>query len=214
MPGRREMLVDVAIQGGGLAASLIGIGALVTLTVLWADGTAMAAVLTYGIALIAMFVSSILNATVRHPGRQSLVRLLDHAVIYLLIAGTYTPFCLLAIGGSRGVHLLIGIWLAAALGVLVRVLLHRRLKGAIITLYILVGWSGLIHIDVILHRLTATALTLLALGGLLYTAGAPIHRWSRLRYHSAIWHTCVLAAAACHYSAVLLILQSVHGQTV
>lgn len=205
-------MLDIAVQAGGLAASVIGVGALVYLTVTWANGVAAAAALTYGATLIAMFVCSILNATVRHPERKALVRLLDHSVIYLLIAGTYTPFCLMVIGGDRGITLLIGVWLAAAIGVAIRILFDRRLKSAIITLYVLVGWSGLIHIDVIVQRMTATALALLAAGGIIYTAAAPVHRWSRLRYHSAIWHGCVLAAAGCHYLAILMVLSAFHGQ--
>ncbi len=212
MAERHEEKVDIIIQATGLIASLGGVAVLVYLTLAWADGIATAAALTYGLTLIAMFACSILNATVQHPGRRSLVRLLDHAFIYLLIAGTYTPFCLMVIGGTRGVNLLIGIWFAALLGVIIRVAFHRRLKGAIITLYILMGWSGLINYDVIVHRLTATGLVLLAIGGVLYTVGAPLHRWSGLRYHSAIWHSCVLLAAGCHYYAVLLILTAFHGQ--
>ncbi len=207
MGGRRELLADVVVQGAGLVASIIGVGILVYLTMTWADDVAMTAALTYGVTLIAMFFCSLLNATVPHP----LVRLIDHSVIYLLIAGTYTPFCLLVIGGDRGITLLIGVWLAAVLGVVIRVLSHRRLKSAMITLYVLMGWCGLIHLDVILQRLHVGALVLLAVGGVLYTVGAPLHRWSRLRYHSAIWHGCVLAAAACHYSAIVLILSAFHG---
>ena len=214
MAARQEEIADIAIQALGLTASIIGVGALIYLTVTWTDSMATAAALTYGATLIAMFACSILNATVRHPVRRSMVRLLDHSVIYFLIAGTYTPFCLLAIGGPRGADLLLGVWVAACLGVLIRILSHRRLKSAVITLYVLLGWSGLIHLDLILQRVTGTALMLLALGGVLYTIGAPIHRWSGLRYHSAIWHTCVLAAAACHYGAILLILTTFHGQSV
>lgn len=214
MVSKYEELIDIVVQGAGLAASIIGVGALVYLTVRWADGVATAAALTYGSTLIAMFVCSILNTTLSHPEGRSLVRLLDHSVIYLLIAGTYTPFCLLVIGGVRGCSLLIGVWLAAALGVLIRVLFHRRMKSAIITLYILLGWSGMIHIDLVVQRLTATALFLLGLGGLLYTVGAPLHRWARLRYHSAIWHGCVLAAAGCHYAAIVLIVSSLHTSVI
>lgn len=207
MSGRHELVADVVVQGAGLVASVIGVGILVYLTMTWADDVAVAAALTYGLTLVAMFICSLLNATVRHP----VVRLVDHSVIYLLIAGTYTPFCLLVIGGERGHTLLIGVWLAAVLGVVIRVLSRRRLQSAMITLYVLMGWCGLIHIDVILQRLHLGALVLLAVGGVLYTVGAPLHRWSGLRYHSAIWHGCVLAAAACHYSAIVLILSAFHG---
>lgn len=209
MVSRIEHVADVAVQGAGLAASVVGVGVLTYLAATWTDSVATAAVLTYGLTLVAMFIASILNATLRHP----VVRLVDHAVIYLLIAGTYTPFCLLVIGGDRGTGLLIGVWLAAVTGVAARILLHRRLKGAVITLYVLMGWCGLIHIDVIFQRLQWGALVLMGVGGLLYTLGAPLHRLSKLKYHSAIWHGCVLAAAACHYSAIVLILAAVHSQT-
>lgn len=207
MSGRYELVADVVVQVAGLAASLVGVAILAYLTIVQADGIAVAAALTYGVTLIAMFICSLLNATVRHP----MVRLIDHSAIYLLIAGTYTPFCLLVIGGDRGLTLLVGVWAAAVLGVVIRVLSHKKMQSAIITLYVLMGWCGLIHIDVIVQRLHAGALALLAIGGVLYTVGAPLHRWSGLRYHSAIWHGCVLAAAACHYSAIVLILSSFNG---
>jgi hemolysin III len=208
---RREQLIDLAVQAAGLLASVVGVAALITRTISLADGIAIAAALTYGLTLVAMFACSILNTTVQHPSWGPLCRLLDHAFIYFLIAGTYTPFCLLAIGGPRGIDLLIGVWLAAIIGVAIRILYHHRFQGAVITLYLLVGWSGLIHLDVILHRVASTALALLALGGVLYSAGAPIHRWARLPYHSAIWHGCVVLAAACHYGAILLIVMALHG---
>jgi len=134
------------------------------------------------------------------------IRLLDHAFIYCLIAGTYTPFCLLVIGGVQGLRLLLIMWLAAALGVVLRVALHRRFQHALITLYVLMGWSGMIHADLIATRMTTAGLCLLLAGGVLFTLGAPLHRWSGLRYHSAIWHGCVVAASACHYAMMLLIL--------
>jgi hemolysin III len=207
MGSRYEHWADVGVQGAGLLASIIGVVILAHLSVGNAGGIALAAVLTYGSTLVAMFLASLLNATLRHP----VIRLVDHSVIYLLIAGTYTPFCLMVIGGERGAVLLVGVWLAAALGVGLRVLFHRRLKGAVITLYVAMGWCGLIHADVIFARLHTGALALLAIGGVLYTVGAPLHRLSRLKFHSAIWHSFVFAAAACHYVAIVLILSAFQG---
>jgi hemolysin III len=200
----RDELIDVAVQGLGLAASLVGVGAMLDRASQSGRPEAVGASLIYGLTLVAMFTFSLLNTLVRDPKRQAVIRLLDHAFIYCLIAGTYTPFCLLVLGGETGLRLLYIMWLAAALGVVLRVALHKRFQSALITLYVLMGWSGIIHADIIATRLTTAGLVLLVAGALLYTLPAPLHRFTRLKYHSAIWHGCVLAGAACHYAMVLL----------
>jgi hemolysin III len=211
---RSEQEVDFAIQWAGLVASLVAVGMLVAMTVTWSDHAALVASAAYGTTLIATFICSILNAVHRQSRRQYLMRLLDHSVIYLLIAGTYTPFCLLAIGGRRDISLLAIVWLGATAGVIIRVLFYQRLRSAVITLYVMLGWCGVLHLSGLIHRVTSTSLTLLAIGGLLYTVGAPLHRWASLRYHDAIWHGCVFAAAACHYGAIMLTISAFHLQSV
>jgi hemolysin III len=200
----RDEALDIGVQGAGLAASLVGVGAMLDHAAYLGRPTALAASLIYGLTLVAMFTFSLLNTVVRDPRRQAVIRLLDHAFIYCLIAGTYTPFCLLVLGGETGWRLLIIMWLAAALGVVLRIALHRRFRHALITLYVAMGWAGVVHADLIANRLSTAGIVLLIAGGVLYTLPAPLHRFTRLRYHSAIWHGCVLAAAACHYAMVLL----------
>jgi len=195
---KRDEAIDRAVQAAGLLASLVGVVALLLKASQSGSSAAVAASLIYGLTLVTMFTFSLLNTVIRDPRRQSVIRLLDHAFIYCLIAGTYTPFCLLVIGGVQGLRLLLIMWLAAALGVVLRVALHRRFQHALITLYVLMGWSGMIHADLIATRMTTAGLCLLLAGGVLFTLG--------LRYHSAIWHGCVVAASACHYAMMLLIL--------
>jgi hemolysin III len=213
MDATREHLVDLAIQGCGLAAALAGTVTLVMLSMQWGDGMAVAATAAYGASLIAMFVCSILNARSyvdpnADPGRREFIRLLDHAAIYLLIAGTYTPFCLLMIGGRRGAVLLAGVWLAAAIGIAMRA--KRRFEHLGILLYVLLGWSGVVQMAAVVERLPPAATLLLTVGGVIYTLAAPVHRWTGLRYHDAIWHGSVVAAAACHYAAILLWVAGPH----
>jgi hemolysin III len=204
MPISRDEAIDIAIQGSGLVASLIGVGAMLDRAAFLGRPEAVGASLIYGLTLVAMFTFSLLNTVVRDPKRQAVIRLLDHSFIYCLIAGTYTPFCLLVLGGDMGWHLLVIMWLAAILGVVLRISLHSRYQHALITLYVAMGWSGVVHADLVASRMTTAGLVLLIAGGLLYTLPAPLHRFTRLPYHSAIWHGCVLAAAACHYAMVLL----------
>lgn len=204
MPISRDEAIDIGVQGAGLAASLVGVGAMLDHAAFTGRPAAVGASLIYGLTLVAMFTFSLLNTVIRNPRRQAVIRLLDHSFIYCLIAGTYTPFCLLVLGGETGWRLLIIMWLAAALGVTLRVMLHKRFQHALITLYVAMGWGGVVHADIIASRLSTTGLVLLVAGALLYTLPAPLHRFTRLKYHSAIWHGCVLAAAACHYAMVLL----------
>jgi hemolysin III len=204
MTTSRAEAIDIAVQAGGLAASLVGVGAMLDRAAALGRPEALGASLIYGLTLVAMFTFSLLNTVVRDPRRQAVIRLLDHSFIYCLIAGTYTPFCLLVLGGETGLRLLVIMWLAALLGVVLRIVLHKRFQHALITLYVAMGWSGAVHADLIITRMTTAGLLLLIAGALLYTVPAPLHRFTRWKYHSAIWHGCVLAAAACHYAMVLL----------
>jgi len=203
---QRDFLVECLVQAGGLIASLFCSGVMLGKAIAAEHTATIGASLVYGLTLIAMFTFSLLNTIVQDPRRQAVIRLLDHAFIYCLIAGTYTPVCLLVIGGEQGLRMLLFMWLAAALGVFLRIALHNRYQHALITLYVLMGWSGMIHADLIATRMTTAGLILLLVGGLLYSCAAPLHRFSRLRYHSAIWHGCVLAAAGCHYAAILSLI--------
>ena len=206
MSEKGELLADVAVQAAGLAASLVGVVALLRHADARPGAVATVAAATYGAALIAMFSFSLLNTVLTSHRWRSHVQLLDHAAIYLLIAGTYTPFCLLGLGFKDGWRLLALVWLGALLGVAVRVFLRRWLKSAVITLYLVLGWSGLSQLDTIIDRLPLWGSLLLGLGGILYSVGAPFHRLARLRYHSAIWHGFVLGGAGCHYAAILVLL--------
>lgn len=205
-PTRREGRTDLAIQGAGLVLSLIGSVLLLVRAGMAADGVALAAVAAYGAALLAMFSFSILNAAARTPERKNIFNALDHAAIFALIAGTYTPFCLLAAGDSLGMILLIVLWSAAILGIMARFLLRRWLTQASITLYVLMGWAGIAAAPSLLGRMSVLGSGLIVAGGVIYSAAAPLYRLTRQRYHSAAWHGCVVAAALCHYLAVLIVL--------
>ena len=202
----RDEIFDIAVQATGLIASLVGWGFILGRAVESGRAAPVVATLAYGATLVAMFTFSLLNSVVRDPRHQPLVRMIDHSAIYCLIAGTYTPVCLLMLSDRQGAWMMLIMWLAAFSGILLKVALRRRAQHALITLYVLMGWAGLFQIWTIAAKLSTGALILLILGGIIYTAAAPLHRLTKLRYHSAIWHGCVLAAAACHYGMVLSIL--------
>jgi len=134
---------------------------------------------------------------------KELLRRLDHAAIFLMIAGTYTPLLLNRIGGEWGIGLLIFVWVVAIVGAVMKIMFPRRWEMLSIALYLGLGWSIIIAINPMLQTLAANNLILIAAGALIYTIGVVFHMWDRLPYQNAIWHWLVLAAAACHYMAIL-----------
>lgn len=207
MQDRTALRADLAVQGSGLVLAVAGAIILLVVSARLADKMAVAAIAVYGATLLAMFVCSILNAAILHPRVNAWCKAFDHSAIYALIAGTYTPFALLAVGGRQGWILLAVIWIAAAAGMAARFVFHRWLAQARITLYVLMGWAGLGVAPAMLEHLSGAGIALIVIGGIIYTAGAPLHRLAGLRYHAALWHGCVLAAAGCHYAAVALALE-------
>jgi len=194
-----ERQADLVIQGAGLVGAVVGTLILIRLAGGRAEPGAVAASAVYGAALVAMFACSLFNANA--PARaKGFAQLLDHCVIYLLIAGTYTPFCVLMVGGTLGLVLLGVVWVLAIAGIALR-LAHRARRVGIV-LYVLLGWVGLVRIDAVIARLPLDGLVLLALGGAIYTLGAPLHRLTGLRYHDALWHGSVALAAGCHFAAI------------
>jgi hemolysin III len=132
-----------------------------------------------------------------------ILRRFDHSAIYILIAGTYTPLMTQVKASVETVALLAGIWVAALAGAALKLALPGRLDRVSILLYLILGWSVVAVYDSVAAALPASALALIAAGGLLYSGGVVFHVWSGLRFQNAIWHAFVLAAAACHWGAIL-----------
>ncbi|SFL86460.1 hemolysin III [Methylobacterium pseudosasicola] len=199
----REIVADGVIHGLGVVFGLAGAAALVAtaLTAHLGFGE-RAAVVLYATALVLMLgVSAVYNLYPVSP-RKWLLRRADHALIYLMIAGTYTPLVALVGSGPRAYVLLAVIWLVALIGIAVKLFLPGRFDRLSIALYLLLGWSGLLAYESVIAALQPTALWLLAIGGLLYSVGVLFHVWRTLPFQNAIWHGFVLAATACHYGTI------------
>ena len=132
-----------------------------------------------------------------------LLRRFDHSAIYVLIAATYTPFLVEMNDRVVGIALLVGVWSVALAGIALKVFYPGRFDKLSVGLYLALGWSGVMAYDSIVASLPGTVLWLIAAGGVLYSLGVIFHAWERLRFQNAIWHSFVLLAAACHYTAVL-----------
>jgi hemolysin III len=198
-----EIVADGAVHAAGVALGLVGS----VLLIVWAARSAQplefAAVLVYATALLAMLgLSAAYNMW---PVSQAkwILRRLDHSAIYVMIAGTYTPLLAQTKASAETVALLVGVWATALVGTALKLALPGRLDRLSIAIYLALGWSVVAVHDSVLPALPSSALVLLAAGGLLYSGGVIFHVWSRLRFQNAIWHACVLAAAACHWGAIV-----------
>lgn len=203
---RKERRYDGIIHWLGVGAAFVAAPALSLAVVPAGDARAIAAAAIYGAALVAMLGASAAYNLAVHPARKERLRRYDHAAIFLMIAGTYTPFALIGIGGGGGHGLLALVWLVAAFGIWLKLFYPRRFDRGSVLLYLALGWAGLAKLDVLLAALPPATLALLGAGGVLYTIGVAFHLCKRLPYHNAVWHALVLAAAGCHYVAVFDLL--------
>jgi hemolysin III len=204
---RGEVIADAATHALGAAFGLAACGMLAAATLPWAgaDPLRALALWVYAAGLLAMLgCSALYNLTPAGTPRKALLRRCDHAAIFAMIAGTYTPFAGVALGGAAGGGLLAFVWTAAAAGA-AHALLGRqgRREGIAVLLYLMLGWCGVVLIVPLSAALSTGGLALLAAGGVLYSAGTAFHLAARLPYHNAAWHAFVLGAAACHFAAVL-----------
>jgi hemolysin III len=203
----RERVADGCIHAIGIAASLIALTVLLVIGVqsqmtLWVVSLAI-----YGLALVAMFSCSAGYNLIMHPPKvKEVFRRLDHAAIFLMIAGTYTPFVLIKMNNAWGLSLLAVVWTIAAIGILIKLIVPRFLEGVTVGLYLVQGWAIVAAWHPLVTAVPAWVAILLGVGGLLYTVGVVFHLWERLPYQNAIWHGFVLSAASCHYAAVLGVL--------
>jgi hemolysin III len=159
------------------------------------------ALIAYGGGLAGMLASSAAYNLWRGPARE-ILRRVDHAMIFVMIAGSYTPFVVLRLSGSSAALLGGVVWTGALAGVVLKLLYPRRFERLSLALYLGLGWALVLSFDTLVHTLAGTTLTLLLVGGVLYTLGVPLHLAERLRFHNAAWHACVLAAAICHFAAI------------
>jgi hemolysin III len=161
-----------------------------------------AALLVYGASLLTMLVCSAAYNLAAPSDRQRLLRRLDHAAIFFLIAGTYTPFTVRT-ADSAALTVTIAIWAVAVIGAAGKLIVPRCFERSAIVVYLGLGWTVLVGFRPLIGALDPWTIRLLAAGGVLYTVGIAFYLWRGYAFHKAIWHLFVLAAAACHYAAVL-----------
>jgi len=202
---RAEIVADGVVHAIGVCLGLIGAVTIVVMAVK-IERINLVSILVYVIGLVTMLAFSAAYNMWPVSSVKWVLRRFDHSAIYLLIAGTYTPFLEQMKNTLVSTGLGIGVWLSAIVGMALKLALPGRFDRLAIVLSLLVGWSGVIAYDSLASAIPSSSLWLLAIGGVLYSLGTLFHVWQRLRFQNAIWHGFVLLAASCHYSAVLACL--------
>ncbi len=198
---RSEELAHALTAGLGIVACAIAIPWLAWVAA--GDALRLAGAMAFGTTALAMFTTSVIYHWESSPERKQRLRKLDHAAIYLLIAGTYTPFTLVAMQGAWGWSLFGVVWTLAVLGIVAKTTVGFRYPRLSTMLYLGMGWLIVVAIKPLRENLSATEIGWIAAGGLLYTGGVPFYIWKKRRYTHAVWHLFVLGGVACHFVAVL-----------
>ena len=199
----KEEIANSITHGVGLILAIAGLGVLIAFASRLGNAWHVVSCTIFATTLILQYTFSTLYHSIQLPRAKSIMRVLDHSAIFLLIAGTYTPFMLVNLRGAWGWTLFGVVWTLALLGVLFQVSLLRRWQGISLALYIGMGWVVVVAIKPMLDAVAPGGLILLLLGGLAYTSGVFFYLWKSLRYHHAIWHGFVLAGSILHFFAVL-----------
>ena len=197
-----ELMVDRQIHFLGIGTGVFG--AILLMLMATADSSAKAlSVLVYAFGLVTMLVCSAAYNLAVESRWQDLLRRLDHAAIFVMIAGTYTPFTINRLDGAWSIAMTGIVWAAALTGAVFKLYHPRRFEPVLVALYLLLGWIGLVALKPLLSTLDTATLVLLFVGGLFYSIGTAFHLWQKLPFQNAIWHGFVVAGAGCHYAAVL-----------
>lgn len=200
----RQEVFHAATHGVGIVLSIVGLAVLVAFASLRGGAAHVVGGSVFGACLVLLYTASTLYHGVSHRRAKRVLQVLDHSGIYLLIAGTYTPFCLVTLGGGLGWGLFGVLWGLAVVGIVMRAAVPRVARRVSLVLYLLMGWAALPVAGPFLERLETGGVVLVVLGGLAYTAGVPFYAARRMRYGHAVWHLFVLLGSVLHYFGVLL----------
>jgi len=198
-----EEIAHGLTHGIGIVLAIAGLCVLVTFSALYGSAVHVVASSIFGASMIVLYTASTLYHSLPMPETKRIMRVVDHASIYLLIAGTYTPFTLVTLEGAWGWSLFGVVWGLAIVGIIFKLFFTGRFDRLSVAIYVAMGWCGLVAIKPMMAALPTLGLWLLVAGGLAYTGGVIFYLLERMRYHHAIWHLFVMAGTTLHYFVIL-----------
>ena len=206
-----EEIANSITHGIGIVLAIAALGILTAFAGIYGNVWHIVSVSIYGTTLILLYTASTLYHSIQHPRVKRILQVLDHSAIYLLIAGTYTPFTLVSLRGSWGWWLFGVVWGFAVLGIVFQSSLMKRWRAVSLVLYIGMGWTIVVAIKPLIVSVAAGGIVFLILGGLAYTTGILFYVWKKLKFHHAIWHLFVLTGSILHFFAVLFYVVPILG---
>jgi hemolysin III len=198
-----EEIANAITHGLGALLSIVALIALVSIAAVWGTGWHLASAIVYGTTMFLLYMASTLYHAITHPKARHVFKIIDHAGIYLLIAGTYTPFTLVTIRNEGGWYLFAVVWTLALIGIAAEAFWVYRPKWLSAVVYLAMGWLALAMVRPLLQSLEPGGVWLLVAGGLAYTLGTVFYVLKRVRYMHAVWHLWVLAGTVLHFLAVM-----------
>jgi len=202
----REELLNSLTHGTGVVLSLLGLVFLLVRAVRYGNTWHIVSFAIYGISLILLYLASTLYHAASVLEWKQLLKKFDHSAIFLLIAGTYTPFLLTVLRGPWGWSLFGVIWGLTLLGLVLKFWIISRWEGASVVLYLAMGWLAVLAVGELIQHVGTTSLVLLGVGGMCYTVGVIFYLWRKLPYNHAIWHVFVMAGSITHYFSILKLI--------
>ena len=199
-----EEIANSITHGIGIVLSIVALGVLVIFSSRYGNIWHVVSVCIYGATLIMLYTASTLYHSIQHPRAKNILQTLDHSAIFLLIAGTYTPFTLVSLRGPWGWSLFVVIWGLAVMGMLFQLSDLKHWRTASIILYICMGWAVIVAIKPLIANVATGGIVLLVTGGVAYTSGVLVYKQKQIKYHHAVWHLFVLAGSIFHFFAILL----------
>jgi len=199
----REEIIHSVSHAVGLAASVVGSVVLVMAAWTRGDGRHIVGCSIFGATLVLVYAASTLYHSARDPRTKRIYQRMDHVAIYLLIAGTYTPFALACMQGSGRWVLLLVVWGLAVLGIVLEFVRESETRRTSLALYLVMGWLAVFTLDPLVRSVEPRGVLLLVLGGLTYSVGVVFYAWERMPYNHAVWHGFVLGGSALHFGFVL-----------
>ena len=200
----RQELVNSIIHGFGIIFGIVGIPILIAFAIKSNNTAGIIGAAIYGFCFLQLFTSSTLYHGFQHIEVKRILQILDHISIYFLIAGTYTPFLLIYMNNTFGITLLTVLWSLTAIGIVFKIFFTGKWNVVSTFAYIAMGCIMLVGGRTFFDAIPAEVLTMILIGGVLYLLGVIFYLWRKYPYNHAVWHFFVLAAAVCHYIAILM----------
>ncbi len=197
-----EEQLNIWSHGLGLLASIVAFPFLLKKAFLYSDFWEIASFIIYAFSLIILYAASTFYHAAKKPKKRRMLNIFDHAAIYVLIAGSYSPFCLVALKSYLGFYMFIAVWVFASTGIVLKLFFTGRFDKISTAMYLLMGWQVLFFIKPLIAALTSFGLNLLIAGGIFYTVGAILYSLKKMPYNHAIFHVFVLLGSVSHFTAL------------